>query len=199
MFCLWMAFIVGQFMWHINNSSKNNDGDYTYLHFTWKSTTGLCLRAFFPRFTVSPFLRKKTALSITERNAHTESQISLFSAAELLTVWNDFSISPGMKSVLFTYLPEYWALHLLGDLWIWKSSSCSQMGSAVLPLKLGLVGPDSIALAPGLCSSLCLPGPTDVAAKTHPSWLEWQHPQASAQWALASRVKRHIKGKNQAE
>ena len=110
---------------------------------------------------------------------------------EIETVWNDFSIS-WVKPMLFTYLPEYWAPPVGWSLDL-EIILILPDGSGTVLIKLVQVGPDSVALVPSLGSSLCLPGPTDVAARTHPSWLEWKHPQASARWALASGSKGILK------
>ena len=107
-------------------------------------------------------------------------------------MWYGFSIS-WVKPMLFTYLPEYWAPPVGWSLDL-EIILILPDGSGTVLIKLVQVGPDSIALVPALGSSLCLPGPTDVAARTHPSWLEWQHPQASARWCpLASGSKGILK------
>ena len=94
--------------------------------------------------------------------------------------------------MLFTYLPEYWAPPVRWSLDLEIILILPDRGGTVL-IKLVQVGPDSIALVPALGSSLCLLGPTNVAARTHPSQLEWQHPQASTTWALASGSKGKLK------
>lgn len=91
------------------------------------------------------------------------------------------------------YLPfQNTELHLLGDLWSgnhphtprWKWYS---------PHKTGAGRTDSMRWRPASVAACACLDPQTLAARTHPSWLEWQHPQASAQWALASGSKGILK------
>lgn len=93
---------------------------------------------------------------------------------------------------LFPYLPEHWAPPVRWSLDLEIILILPDWGGTVL-VKLVQVGPDSVALVPALRSGLCLLGATDVAARTHPSQLEWQHPRPSALWALASGLKGILK------
>lgn len=168
-----------------NSSKKNNNGNYTYCCLTYKSTMMPCLEAFFsPQFIVSfPKGGKLHLASLGVR--HTQSSKPLrCSTATVLSISNTCSIS-WVKNMLLTYLPEYWAPPVRWSLDLEIILILPDRGGTVL-IKLVQVGPDSIALVPALASSLCLLGPTDVATRTHPSQLEWEHSRASPLCVLAS-------------
>lgn len=122
------VFPVGEFSGPSISVSKIiiNDGIYTYLHLTCKATIVLHLGAFFSsRFMFSSPKERRLPLG-SSRRRHTEKTRTL-SSSQLQDSPQPITF-PSLALHTCSFLTFQNAeLHLLGDLWIWKSSSYSQI------------------------------------------------------------------------